>query len=495
MKMRRLFTLFSLLLLVSISNAQQTGSLVAAKTTPADKDTAGYRIPVTVTPYKNCKLYLGSYYGKYKNLVDSTLVNEKSSGIFQGKQKLPQGIYFIVSPDHIILFELFMDARQHFSIKADSSDYNNVVITGSWENSLFHEYTVFLAKRIPDVTALQESLKKAASREDSLRINKQLDHANKVISDYRDTIIRKYPESMLALFFEAVKRPELPKIKMTRAAEAYYLKEHYWDDVYFNDPRLLHTPFFDPKLEEYYKYYVSQEPDSIIPEVNYMLLSARTNPDMFRYLLGKFTDKYINPEIMGQDKVFIFLFNNFYARGDTAWLTPEQRKYIFDRAYSLIANQIGEPAPVLDLVDTSGAPVSLYQVSAPFTVVVFWDPNCSHCQKEIPVMDSMYEAKWKKEGIKIFAVNVADAAVNDWKRFIVAHHLNGWIHAYQTTEQEHAEEAAKQANYRQLYDVFQTPTVYLLDSAKHIIAKRLSLEQFDRLIDAKREKPVSATKE
>jgi hypothetical protein len=27
---------------------------------------------------------------------------------------------------------------------------------------------------------------------------------------------------------------------------------------------------------------------------------------MSKYLLGKFTDKYINPEYMGQEKVFLF---------------------------------------------------------------------------------------------------------------------------------------------------------------------------------------------
>ncbi len=126
-----------------------------------------------------------------------------------------------------------------------------------------------------------------------------------------------------------------------------------------------------------------------------MLLSARTSKDMFQYLLGKFTDKYINPEIMGQDKVFLFLFDNYYSKGDTAWLKPDQRKYIFNRAYSLMANQLGEPAPTLDLTDTSGKTRSLYNLKAPFTFVVFWDPNCSHCKTEIPRIDSIYKAKWK----------------------------------------------------------------------------------------------------
>ena len=119
---------------------------------------------------------------------------------------------------------------------------------------------------------------------------------------------------MLALFFKSVKRPDVPASMDRNSKEAFYfVKDHYWDGVSFDDARLLHTPFFDPKIDEYFKYYVSPEPDSVKEEVNYMLLSARTNKDMFQYLLGKFTDKYINPEIMGQDKVFLFLFDNFFA--------------------------------------------------------------------------------------------------------------------------------------------------------------------------------------
>jgi hypothetical protein len=45
---------------------------------------------------------------------------------------------------------------------------------------------------------------------------------------------------------------------------------------------------------------------------------------------------------MGQEKVFLYLFDKYYSKGDTTWLNEKQRKFIFDRAYSLMANQLGE---------------------------------------------------------------------------------------------------------------------------------------------------------
>jgi len=100
-------------------------------------------------------------------------------------------------------------------------------------------------------------------------------------------------------------------------------------------------------------------------------------------------------------------------------------------------------------------------------------------------LDSIYEAKWKALGVAVFAVNTNESTFNDWKQFITEHHLNGWYHAWQTKEERQAEESAGQPNYRQLYDVFQTPTMYLLDADKHIIAKKLSIEQYDEVINAK----------
>ncbi len=471
---RILYGLFSSLLFLS-SFAQKTKTYT---------DTSGYQIKAIVHPFTNTQLYLGSYYGKYKTLADSAITDANGTAIFKGAKKLDKGIYFLVSPQKSILFEVLMDDKQHFTVVADTAHLESVTFTGSEENITFQNYTKFLGQHVPAITALKTSLQNAETKADSAKIDTDLKKQDDALTAYRNNVIKNDSASMLALFFKTVKHPELPATVKANSAESfYYTKDHFWDDVPLDDSRLLHTPFFDPKVDEYFKYYVSAQPDSISEEINYMLLSSRTNKEMFQYLLGKFTDKYINPEIMGQDKVFVYLFENYYSKGDTAWLKPDQRKYIFNRAYSLMANQIGEPAPMLDLTDTLGKIHSLYKEQAPFTFVIFWDPNCSHCKIEVPRIDSIYKAKWKTKGVKVFGVNTSDAAVQAWKDFIKEHQLNGWTNVYQTKEAKTADEVANRANYRQLYDVFQTPTMYLLDKDKRIIAKGLSLLQFDEVMD------------
>src|SRR6476619_1145942 len=102
--MRRTLLTGMAVLVISLAAIAQNK---AAKKTPAQvtTTTAGYNIPITLTPFKNTWVYLGCYFGKYKNLSDSAWLNEKSQGVFKGKQKLPKGIYFAVSPQKYLLFE------------------------------------------------------------------------------------------------------------------------------------------------------------------------------------------------------------------------------------------------------------------------------------------------------------------------------------------------------------------------------------------------------
>ena len=480
---------FSALLLVCCFVSSQAQVKKSAAPLPA-KPLPGYNIPVVIKPLKNQWLYLYSYYGKNYQIADSILLDPHGAGTFRGKTRLSPGIYLTVLDHKLKLFDVLMDKEQHFSILADTSHLDDVRIKGSHENDLYTAYSRFLAQIAPRINAQQQQLRAARTAADSAVIKDALLNTNRELNTYRDNLIRTNPNSMLATFFKAVKRPDVPAIPIVHGKPdslypARFMKEHYWDDVSFNDDRLLRTPFFDPKMEEYFKYYVSPEPDSIIPEINYMLLSARETKDMYKYLLGRFTDKYINPEIMGQDKVFLFLFNNYFSKGDTSWLNKNQKEFIFNRAYSLMANQIGELAPPLALVDSTGKELALYNVKSAFTFVVFWDPNCGHCKEMIPRIDSIYKASWKQKGVQVYAVNVDESANPAWKTFIGEHNLTNWSHAYQTKEQREAEQKANQPNYRQLYDITQTPTLYLLDRDKHIIGKKLSLEQFNDLIDAK----------
>jgi hypothetical protein len=451
----------------------------------------GYNIKLTLKPYNSGLFYLGYYYGKIKAVADSAVMDANSTAVFKGKDKLPGGIYLIVSPKKEILFEVLIDKQQHFSIVGDTNNLaENLSFTGSPDNTLFFTYTRTMANYGKKISAVQTEFSSAKNKADSAAIIEKIKKQNLEVQDYRNDIAAKNPNSLLSSLFMAMKEPVVPPVSKQPGGKydtlfAYqYYKSHYWDDVTFTDERLVRTPIFEPKLDKYFKDLVAPVADSINKEVDWMLLYSRTNKEMFQYLMVHFVQKYINPEYMGQDAVFVHIFEKFINTGEAEFFTEKYRKIINDRAYSLMANLIGQPAANLEMVDTSDKSQPLYNVDARFIVVCFWDPTCSHCKEEVPKLDSIYEAKWKQEGVKMYGVLV-DGGQENWRKFIRDHNLKDWLHVYQTKAQNDADIAANKPGYKQLFDVYQTPTLFLLDKDKRIIAKKLTYQQFDEVINLK----------
>ena len=58
---------------------------------------------------------------------------------------------------------------------------------------------------------------------------------------------------------------------------------------------------------------------------------------------------------MGQDAVFVHLFEKYHSKGVSSWLNEKQMTAISNRAYMLMSNLIGEQAADLEMVDSSGS--------------------------------------------------------------------------------------------------------------------------------------------
>ena len=456
----------------------------------AQNTSNGHAIQISLKPYQNTKIYIGTNYGNNRVLADSCILNQNSEGVFKGTQKLTPGIYFLVNPKYSILFDFLVDDAQKFKIVADTNNIANYSIIGSKENDLFKEYSVSVNKIGAELSSIENKFKAATTASDSAKYKEQYIAKDKELKEQRSSFMKAHPNSMMSYLLKVMQRPEAPAIPIVNGkADSlypfYYVKNHYWDNVVFNDNRLIRTPFFEAKLDEYFKNYVARDADSIIEEVQYMLTVAKTGKEIYPFLLFKFTNKYISPEFMGQDKVFLHLYQNFFAKGDTILLNEASKKSITERAYSMMANQLGLAAPMLDINTIDDKPFSLYKTAAPYTFIAFWDPTCSHCKVEIPQLDSIYKASWKALGVQIVGVNINFKELVAWKKFVADNKIDNWQHVYQTEKDLNTEIAnRKPTTIRQLYDVFKTPTFYLLDANKRIIAKNLSLTQFNDFLQS-----------
>ena len=470
--MKRL-TFFSALLLPFLSFAQKPG----------------YEIKVTFKPFKNQYIYLGHYLGKQLPIIDSVKVNEQSEAVFKGPKKLGEGVYLIGFPNKNGYFEFIVPKDQYFSIKADSANLKNISYVNSPENDYFNAYQKYMAVNGKKVDSLQKLLSAKKPGTDSAAIVESMKNVNQSIKEYRNDFIKKHPDAMLSFLLKLLQEPEVPKQttgKYDSIFAYHYFKAHYWDGINFYDDRLIRTPIFESKVDKYYEQLVAPYPDSVNKEIDHMLSYASINEDMQKFFLTKFVNRYLNMKYMWEDAVFVHLYEKYFSQKKYSWLTDKSMKIIQDRAYSLMANILGNPAADITLPDTAGNITTLYGLNSAFTVVVIWDPTCGHCKEVVPKVDSLYENKWKTQGVKVFAMaKETDGTRNDWLTFIRDHHLQEWSNVYYSKADEKARVDNGVPSYSQLYDVLSFPTLYLLDKDKRIVAKKLTYEQINDVLQEK----------
>ncbi|MCX6266489.1 MAG: thioredoxin family protein, partial [Bacteroidetes bacterium] len=134
---------------------------------------------------------------------------------------------------------------------------------------------------------------------------------------------------------------------------------------------------------------------------------------------------------------------------------------------------IGQKAPNMIMQDSSLQLVSMQSITADFLLLLFWDPDCGHCEKEIPILKEFYDQNKMKYGFEIFAV-CSDTSMVKWKNSIKKKKMT-WINVDGPR--------TLTGDYHEQYDITTTPVIYLLNRKKEIIAKRLPADKIGVFID------------
>jgi peroxiredoxin len=444
----------------------------------------GYNIKITAKGLKPSSMcQLARYYGDKQYIVDSAKVNDKGEVVFKGEEKWPQGIYLFVPPGKNKYFDFVMDEGQNFSIETDTMNFiKSMKVKGSEENKFFYEYQNFMSGKQKQIEPLQGMYKRLKDKNnDSLKIvQEKITEIDKEVKEYKLNFIKNNPKTFVAKLFKAMEEPEIPEApllpngkKDTTFAYRYY-KAHFFDNFDLTDDRLLRSPIFHNKIKQYMEKLTPQTPDSISVAADYIIEKSRPNQEVFKYLVYWLTYTYESSKIMGMDAVFVHMVDKYYVTKQAFWVDSTQQYKITKRGAELKPLLLGKKAPYINMADSTGKSISLYDIKSKYTVVVFWDHDCGHCKKEIPKLHEAYVSKLKAKGVAVYAIETENKPA-EWKKFIKANNLN-WMNVQEPDDY-------KRAVTKKIYDIYSTPVIYLLDENKIIKAKRIESEQLDGLID------------
>lgn len=435
-----------------------------------------YQYTVIIKNTIDTVCYLGYPYGEKRYLQDTAAVQGKDTFVFTGDEPLTGGVYFIYTPNNVY-FDLMIN-EPVFKIETDTVDLvGHMIITGSKENQLFHDFEMFMREKQGAAKKLSEQLKKNPDGPAAESAHKKLSALDKEVKQYRRNLAGQNPESFAAKFIRStidVEIPDPPVGMSDKEKQLYrynYYKTHYFDNIDFSDERMLRTPIFHKKIMDYLDRMTPQHPDSIIRSAHYIIDKSKANKDVFRYCLVTISNKYETSNIMGMDAVFVDLAENYYMKGDAYWSDSTLDEKIRKRVKELKPTLLGKTAPNMNLLDTLMHPVSLKAIKSNYTILYFYDPDCGHCKKKTPILKKIYNETLKEMGVEVLAVcTVTD--VKKWKRFIKDNKLN-WINAADPYLHD---------NFRALYNINSTPKIFVVDKDKKIIAKRLDVDQLVEFI-------------
>jgi peroxiredoxin len=454
----------------------------------------GYKIQVKMPGVKDSMAFLAHYFGEplpkiYK--ADSARFDKAGNLTFESKEKTVGGIYMILLSDRQTYFEFILNNGDDMTITADITNLpQGLKFKNSPQNEDFISYMAFLKGFGEKQQVILDELKTAKTKADSTAIGKKAAERAKELTKYRQDYINKNPNSFLANIFNALELPvvpegehRLPDGKIDSNFAYNYYKQHYWDKFNFSDDRLVYTPLYDSRLDEYFNKLVLPVEDSIEREADILLAKTKGSKELFRYTLWWLTRFVETSKVMGLDAVFVYLVENYYMKGDAYWLQPDDLQKYIDRAHKIAPNVIGNLAPEIKLPDINNKMHSLSEMNGKYTVLVFWSPDCGHCLKEIPALDSLYKADLKAKGVKMFGV-ITENDTTKWREAIQKHKMNDWVHVW---DPKHT------SRFRVDYDIYSTPVIYLLDDKRIIRGKRLDHSNIAEVIDMLERKKKNET--
>ena len=392
-----------------------------------------YKVTPTVSIYvKNAEIKKD---GKFTIPLDST----NTKGIYRLVYAVPQEDYN---------FDIIYNGKENIELSFNSE--TGVKFKTSTENKLLTSYTNSMSK----VTQSIGNYFRQKSK-DTLALNEIFK-----IQRETQTSFEKAAKGTIALHFIKANKPYTPKKFEDVTTYSKNLKTHFFDAIDFNNQMLLSSNFITEKMLNYV-FGVSADDKSKFANYkkNIDVFCTKMKPATPKIKSNLLTELWQQMADLGYEEVANYISDTYLM--DIALALKDQQLANALIRYEAIS--IGSEAPDFS-TEVKKADKKITQKLSELKIsenyiVVFWSTDCSHCLNEIPQLQSF--VKTKETGkIKVIAVALEDDD-KQWK-----------IKTKSFPEFMHVLGLGKWDNeIGNDYSVTGTPTYFILNKEKKIIAK------------------------
>ncbi len=439
-----------------------------------------YQVKIHVTGLPaNSKPALLSIYNGDTYLIDSLPQVKDSTIIYRIPENTPTGMlravlglstYARYSNGQPTMFNFLFNGEDiELAVDFEKPD-QTVQVIQSKENRIYFDFLrsdfAFLRK----LGMLEQVILNYPDKDDFYKM--ALDYYKKYQIQREKFIDKTYNQNKKLLAGKIIATKKLPFTEgnMAPATRDSIFRSEFLSRIEFNDTTLLYTDVYTDKVVQFIEMFVNRKAspreneDNIIKAIDMIVPHLDVNPDIQQHLLQFLITGF---EVSKLENVLAHISSNYLQQCGGSKAVIERRL----AGYQKMA--IGKTVPDFTVMDIRNNPVNLYNLLSPYRLIVFWHTDCSHCQV---LMDELPElAKqdyFKKHQVEIIGVSI-DESREAWEKFSADHPLE-WINTHIDGGFDNPISAD--------YNLFATPSMFLIDANNTIIAKPTTIGELKKNI-------------
>ncbi|TXF90780.1 redoxin domain-containing protein [Neolewinella aurantiaca] len=465
----------------SSSGSSFTSAVSTAELEARELESPNIRVEIGGVPLQGA-LLIGQF-AEQQFRADEAIV-EGNAVVFKRDEPYKPGHYYCYFSDGAAV-QLLIDQDQTFSLSAPTAQnaLRDMKVEGSVENELFYELLKFEAGQQEDFRQLGDAVRSASPGSPEYE---KLQADRKALVDqrleYQNKLFAKHPKSLFTSFKRAGRNPQLRDVRLPdgtidEQAQVAAFREDFWNDVDFNDIRLLNTPVIFNKLKRYIQELTPQNADAIIESSDKLISKVLDKPEFFKFFANWITLQYEpgKTTVMDGAAIHVHMIQNYFTKERAFWSDSMTVYGLQQRADQMAYSLVGQKGPDITVPDMNGTPRRLYDLKKPFIAVYMYNPECEHCIEETPkfvkVMNEL------KSELDVYAIAL-DTDQTKWKNFVKANGMSEWTNVYDPTNR----------SIFKTYYVDNTPELYLLNKDRVIVGKNLKVAQLKDAIRIAKEK-------
>ncbi|WP_158839926.1 TlpA family protein disulfide reductase [Polaribacter sp. L3A8] len=331
-------------------------------------------------------------------------------------------------------------------------NYGNqtVFFTASKENILYKSY---LDKSAAAQQTL-DSIQVVGLQNKSLNLNKEYKKALKQVNDIQKEYLETSNGMYVYPFIKASLKNNSSDILKTPEEYMSSMNNTFFNNIDFDNKTLLNSSFLISRITDYV-FYINFSEDQETQQKLYKksvdtvlskIESITYKKDVIEFLITQF-ESSMNLDLID------YLFETYYNKLPT----NIQNKSFKESKQALFAAEIGRIAPDFSWKE-NGKELKLSKLGdAENYLLIFWSTTCSHCLNEVPQVHKFLKENKK---VKVIAFSLEKEAFG-WNSF--KNTLPNWHHVLGLNKWEN--------KIARTYNIVSTPSYFILDANKKIIAK------------------------